>query len=141
MKSCRWTGQNGCICADCELIFRNLNTEPLFRGRKFVLNFTDGSPCGASASTTSIRKLLDDDDDEKKEPEKSVGPVQRKNTIVSLLCDRDTVDPTKPKVGVSLVGWSPDECTYFFEARSQYACGGLSAEPQAVGPGEVFGIM
>ena len=106
-----------------------LSTEPVFRGRKFVLNYTDGSPCSEGALSKDYFNAA------------AGNSTPRKSSIISLLCDRDTVDATKPKVGVSLVGWGPDECTYFFEARSQYACGGLVTEPQSVGPGSVFGII
>ena len=35
---------------------------------------------------------------------------------------------------------SEDECTYFFEARSPSACGGVEAET-TLGPGGVFGVI
>ena len=34
-----------------------------------------------------------------------------------------------------------DDCTYFFEGRSPYACGGVQAETQALSPGGVFGVI
>lgn len=111
------------------------------------MNFTEGSPCGLS--TKHSRGIIDDDDDDDddddnrgkkghKTPSKGSEPLRRKSSIVSLLCDRD---PLASKASVAFVAASPDECTYFFEARSAAACGGVSQETQSVGPGGVFGIM
>jgi len=95
-----------------------LSTVPVFRGRKLVLNYTNGSPCGENKSG------------------------RRKETIISLLCDRDHIaDPTAPKATVAFVAASEDDCTYFFEARSAAACGGVSTEQQTVGPAGVFGLI
>lgn len=119
-----------------------LSTEPVFRGRKFVLNYTDGSPCSdtvPSATSTSISQTYPDF--EYRAVATSSATLRRKNTIISLLCDRDTADANRRKVGVSFVASSPDECSYFFEARSQYLCGSAVSEPQNVGPGSVFGII
>jgi len=123
------------------------SSEPVFRGRKLVLNYTNGSPC---ASTLSSRSLAldkdkdkkkpkyddDDDDDEKKGGKKN--DIRRKSTIISLLCDRD---PLSPKASVAFVGSSPDECAYFFEIRSQAACGGVNNAQQTLGPASVFGVI
>jgi cation-dependent mannose-6-phosphate receptor len=46
-----------------------------------------------------------------------------------------------PKVALSFVGTSPDQCAYFFEARTAAACGGVGKEPEALGPGGVFAVM
>ncbi|MCJ1312478.1 Cation-independent mannose-6-phosphate receptor CI-MPR [Agyrium rufum] len=141
----------------------------VFRGRKLVLNYTDGSPCPSASSSTLLPRSRDDDkddlithpgDDDKKgkhdkgdddgkhrdedvdKPKKSRPSddttVRRKSTIISLLCDRD---PLAEVPNVAFIGASPDECTYFFEARSAAACGGVAATPQAVGPGSVFSII
>ncbi|KAI9695512.1 MAG: Cation-independent mannose-6-phosphate receptor CI-MPR [Candelina mexicana] len=131
------------------------SSEPIFRGRKLVLNYTDGSPCGPKAKRLldsreelASRKMKghdgkkdkdeedDDDDDDGKTPNKGI--KRRKSTLISLLCDRD---PLSPKASVAFVGASPDECTYFFEARSQAACGGAADTQQSVGPGGVFGLI
>ena len=125
---------------------RQQNSEPVFRGRKLVLNYTMGSPCD-STSSTYLRKPIDHNDEEGEDPDdhKSKKPRggaengRRKSTIISLLCDRD---PTAPKVSISFVAQSPDECAYFFEARSAVACGGVSSDTQqSLGPGSVFGVM
>ena len=107
------------------------NSELVFRGRKLVLNYTDGSPCDDSLS-----KRKDDEDDKG-----SKKNMRRKSTLISFLCDKDTYDSSKPKVALSYVGNSPDDCHYSFEARTPFACGGAAPVEQAVGPGSVFGIM
>lgn len=115
---------------------RQLSTAPVLRGRKLVLNYTDGSPCDSG------KKRDDDKKGSHKDSDKDTAITRRKSTIISLLCDRDHLaDPTAPKVAVAFVAASQDECTYFFEARSAAACGGVSKEQQAVGPGGVFGLM
>ena len=136
------------------------STEPVFRGRKLVLNFTHGSPCADSDSDSDDDDDRDDDEadddalyrreivetsdtrnhDEGKRA-KHAAPVRRKSTLISFLCEKDAYDAAKPKVAVSFVGASPDRCAYFFEARSPYSCGGASQAEQDVGPGGVFGIM
>lgn len=128
------------------------SASPVFRGRKLVLNYTDGSPCDSSSSKSkraaSPSPRNNDDDDEKhrrpKNPKggsdrhKPNSPTQRKSTLISLLCDRD---PLAPQASVAFIGASPDECAYFFEVRSAAACGGVSDARQSLGPGGVFGVM
>ncbi|KAF7719277.1 Uncharacterized protein PECH_004788 [Penicillium ucsense] len=97
-------------------------SEPFFRGRKLVLNYTNGSPC--SDDVTSAGKNAS---------------VRTKSTIMSFLCDRDApANQATP----SFVG-TMDSCTYFFEVRSSAACGGVAADPSAggLGPGGVFGVI
>ncbi|KZF23529.1 vacuolar sorting receptor [Xylona heveae TC161] len=116
------------------------SSSPIFRGRKLVLNYTDGSPCPAPRLSHSLstldkdtkRKLKDDDDDDNISKD-----VRRKSTVISFLCDRD---PLAPKAVVSFVG-SPDDCAYFFEVRSQAACAGVNDAQQTLGPGGVFGVI
>ncbi|KAL4911217.1 hypothetical protein BDW74DRAFT_6212 [Aspergillus multicolor] len=90
------------------------SSDPFFRGRKLVMNYTDGSPC----------------DDE---------GTHNKSTIISFLCDRDVTTSTPT---ISFVG-TMDQCTYFFEVRSSAACGGYGHDPagQGLSPGGVFGII
>ena len=141
------------------------SSKPIVRGRKLVLQYTDGSPCHAStkhhtraedyqdamieARANRPRKLReqkdhnDDEDDEGDEKDKhgkskDAGSTRRKSALISLLCDRD---PLAPKASVAFVGASPDDCSYFFELRSQYACGGVSVAQQTLGPAGVFGVM
>ncbi|KAJ9630413.1 Cation-independent mannose-6-phosphate receptor CI-MPR [Taxawa tesnikishii (nom. ined.)] len=142
------------------------NSEPVFRGRKLVLNYTDGSPCPSVPASAfshdledlSPRKIIDDDDDDedddedrpkkkpshddddddKKETEKPHDSItRRKNTVISLLCNSD---PLAPLMTLSFVA-SPDSCTYFFEARTSAACGGIETAQQQLGPGGVFGVI
>lgn len=75
-----------------------------------------------------------DSDDSKSDKKK-----RRKSTTISFLCDRE---PTSTQAAFSFVGTDPDECAYFFEARSVHAC--AQAEPHkpgSVGPGSVFGLI
>jgi cation-dependent mannose-6-phosphate receptor len=131
------------------------NTEPVFRGRKLILNYTGGSLCPSSKSKRSDnspitlpntpREIIpsdpDDDDDEppkKKKPsgDKDDKNARRRTTIISLLCDSEPL----AKTSVSFVA-AVDQCTYFFEGRSPYACGGVHTAQQALSPGGVFGVI
>ena len=67
-----------------------------------------------------------------------MGKTRRKSTVISFLCERDSL---VSKVHLSFVGASQDECTYFFEAKSIAACGGVNETQQSLGPGGVFGVM
>lgn len=79
----------------------------------------------------------DDRADKGKNKEKSKG--RRKSTIISLTCDRESL---AAKAHVSFVSASLDNCTYFFEAKSIGACGGVIQDTQqTIGPGGVFGVM
>lgn len=125
------------------MAYRQASAEPVFRGRKLVLNYTDGSPCGDTSTRVLPRKIIDDDDDDdddrkhhKGSSEKEV--TRRKSTLISFTCDRDSL---APKAHLSFLGASPDECAYFFEARSIAGCGGASEEQQSLGPGGVFGVI
>ena len=133
----------------------------MFRGRKLLLNYTDGSPCGDDAEDDgrvrrdllSARKLKGDDDDDeedddksdsdsdskshKKKPSSSHSSNRRKSTIISFLCDRDALNPTH----ASFIAASPDSCTYFFEVRSSSACGGAIAPQQSLAAGGVFSVI
>ncbi|KAF2006203.1 mannose 6-phosphate receptor domain-containing protein, partial [Amniculicola lignicola CBS 123094] len=138
--------------------------EPVFRGRKLVLNYTGGSLCPSSNKKRSVhnpvslplspRKIIvdngDDDDDDKdkddkekddKDKDKEDGKPKsdgerRKTTVISLLCESDPLT----KTSISFVA-SIDDCVYFFEGRSPYACGGVEAAAQSLGPGGVFGVI
>ena len=104
------------------IIHREQASEPFFRGRKLVLNYTNGSPCPDDLNMASTN-----------------ASTRRKSTIMSFLCDRDAPASIATP---SFVG-SMDSCTYFFEVRSSAACGGIAVDPQAggLGPGGVFGVM
>lgn len=160
-----------------------MQDEPVIRGSKLVLNYTNGSPCDSTESPTSIvndddfsqRKIIgggddndhdgdgdkdgdgeddggkdngdggdgnndddDDDNDDKKHEKGNPGCTQRKQTIISLLCDKEPL--MSAKASVSFVGQT-GHCTYIFEARSSAACGGIETEKQSLGPAGVFGVM
>lgn len=142
--------------------YRQASAEPIFRGRKLVLNYTGGSPCDDRKPLRRAprrEKEKDDDDededdegdkrkqgededtdddraDKKKSTDDSKG--RRKSTLLSLTCDRESL---AAKAHVSFIGASPDECTYFFEVKSIAACGGVIQDTQqTLGPGGVFGV-
>ena len=130
-----------------------VSTRPMFRGRKLVLNYTDGSLCDDNPSKLLPRKLQghddledetnDDGDEHHKKPAKKPShgspkpPFRRKSTLISFTCDRDSL---APKAHINFIG-TPDECTYFFETKSMAACGGATAAPQTLGPAGVFGVI
>ncbi|OQD71369.1 hypothetical protein PENPOL_c001G05495 [Penicillium polonicum] len=97
-------------------------SEPFFRGRKLVLNYTNGSPCPDDYNMGS-----------------SNVSTRTKSTVMSFLCDRDAA----PNVATASFVGSMDECSYFFEVRSSAACGGIAVDPNAggLGPGGVFGVI
>lgn len=112
------------------------------RGRKLVLQYTGGSPCGESSRKS--QGSLDERDmtlsyASGTDKEKQDKPIRRKSATISFLCDKD---PTANQASVSFVGTDPDECAYFFEARSVHACAHAEPhKPGSVGPGSVFGII
>lgn len=108
------------------------------RGRKLVLRYSGGSPCVGADEHKSNKSSRDQ---KPTAPGKSTpAPTTRqKSTIISFLCDRDS---GSSQAAFSFVGTDPDECAYFFEARSMHAC--AQAEPHKpgnVGPGSVFGLI
>ncbi|EME49599.1 hypothetical protein DOTSEDRAFT_68397 [Dothistroma septosporum NZE10] len=131
------------------------NSELVMRGRKLVLNYTNGSPC-ESVSRRSTRlvddlgrreiigggkKQKDKDDDEDDDKDSKTNPSsggRRKSTIISMLCDRD---PLAPTFALSFVG-SLDECTYFFEGRSMAVCATANTSSGgSLNPSGVFGVI
>lgn len=143
---------------------RQLNSDPVIRGRKLLLNYTDGSPCPSHPYSTSPhdkREALSNSYNPKTlsdthfnhiatmgspldhSVESLAAPIgggsntRRKNTVISLLCEDE---PTAPKVSLAFLA-SPDECSYFFELRSPFACPAVNVAKQQVGPSGVFGLM
>ena len=141
-----------------------LNSDPVIRGRKLLLNYTDGSPCPSHPYTvTSQHKRtilpsprnsktvsdshfeylantaspLDHSVESLAVPIGGGSNTRRKNTVISLLCEDE---PTAPKVSLAFLA-SPDECSYFFELRSPFACPAVNVAKQQVGPSGVFGLM
>ncbi|PWY95795.1 mannose 6-phosphate receptor domain-containing protein [Aspergillus sclerotioniger CBS 115572] len=94
------------------------SSDPFFRGRKLVMNYTNGSPCAGDYIGNAART---------------------KSTIMSFLCERDT---PASQATVSFVG-TMDQCSYFFEVRSSAACGATAPTPDNPGlsPGGVFGVI
>lgn len=158
--SIRW-GVDGGWSADGSVCGRQQNSAPVFHGRKLVLNYTNGSPCDSDTGKRSHaiedlarREIIDpdegkkkhadddddDDDDFDKTPTKrpSSSSIRRKSTIISMLCDKD---PLSPLLTLSFVAASPDECTYFFEARSSAGCSGIESAKQTLSPSGVFGVI
>ncbi|KAF2016408.1 mannose 6-phosphate receptor domain-containing protein [Aaosphaeria arxii CBS 175.79] len=128
------------------------NDELVFRGRKLILNYTGGSLCPSSKSKRepgpidlASRAIIGDDDPDDKDKDnededapkkKPVYDGRRKSTVISLLCEKDPL----AKTAISFVA-AVDDCVYFFEGRSPYACGGVHVEEQALGPSGVFGVI
>ena len=130
--------------------------QPVIRGRKMVLNYTDGSPCpelrkrADVADNLTPREIIDGDDDDKEnededkdgdkdedEADRPKSSTRRKTTIISMLCERD---PLMPQLTLSFVA-SPDECTYVFEARTSAACASIQKSTQTLSPSGVFGVI
>ncbi|KAK9454353.1 mannose-6-phosphate receptor binding domain-containing protein [Dipodascopsis uninucleata] len=90
------------------------NDRPMFRGRKLVLEYTDGSPCPTA-------------------------PNLRRSTLITLSCDRELLQT----IAFSFVG-QLHECAYFFEARTPHACpkaGSSSNGPDTLGPFAMFAVI
>ncbi|KAF2208815.1 hypothetical protein CERZMDRAFT_48473 [Cercospora zeae-maydis SCOH1-5] len=102
------------------------NSDLVMRGRKLVLNYTDGSPCEHPEDKRWANK---------KPVKKSKG--RTKSTVISMLCDRD---PLAPPLQLSFVG-TLDECTYFFEGRSAAACATANTSKATLNPAGVFGVI
>ncbi|OLN87456.1 putative mannose 6-phosphate receptor-like protein [Colletotrichum chlorophyti] len=129
------------------------------RGRVLVLQYKDGSPCGKSKSKrskahdgASYNTYVDDEvvtlkssdggDSQKKasaEKDDKDSTTRRKSATISFHCDNEQVGGA---AHISFVGSDPDDCAYFFEARSQHACPRAEPhQPGSVGPGSVFAII
>ncbi|KAL2402869.1 hypothetical protein ABEF93_005510 [Exophiala dermatitidis] len=107
------------------------NDQPLFRGKKLLMNYTMGSPCPDLDEDGRPRDL---------DSTANTGRRRRKSTLLSFICDTSPLLSTRP--AISFLG-SPDHCTYVFEVRSRYACGGTtsSGEKGTLGPGAVFAVI
>ena len=105
------------------------------RGRRLVLEYTGGSPCGGSRKKRSV---TDDEEDEERDDDRDEPKTRQKSTIISFHCDKD---PLATQASASFVGVDPEECSYHFEVLSAAAC--IAAEPakQGVGPAAVFAII
>jgi cation-dependent mannose-6-phosphate receptor len=130
MLSLRWYGWRTDSC-------RQNSSGLILRGRRLVLEYTGGSPCGGSSKKRSFSEDSEESESEKDEDKKD---VRRKSTIISFHCDKDPL-ATQASTTATYVGVSPDECSYHFEVLSSAAC--IAAEPakQGVGPAAVFAII
>ena len=139
------------------------------RGRKLVLQYTNGSPCGASGDKSREKRSStvddesayryydveeeddynrvrskhedddEDDDDTRKDKDKGKDTPVRRKS--ATISFLCDRDPDMP-TAASFVDADPDECAYFFEVRSQHACAGVEPhKPGSVGPGSVFAII
>ncbi|OHE91692.1 hypothetical protein CORC01_12983 [Colletotrichum orchidophilum] len=128
------------------------------RGRILVLQYKNGSPCGKTKSKrskahdgASYNKYVDEEEvsalsafgntQNKVAAEKddSDSTTRRKSATISFHCDTEQVGGA---AHISFVGSDPDDCAYFFEARSQHACPRAEPhQPGSVGPGSVFAII
>ena len=88
------------------------NDRPIFRGKRLVLEYTDGSRCAGGAYSFE------------------------KTTVISFLCDHELY--LEPRV--SFVGTS-NECGFFFEFRTARACATVKVERSSLSPGGVFGVI
>ncbi|RKF65645.1 putative mannose 6-phosphate receptor-like protein [Erysiphe neolycopersici] len=100
------------------------NSTLKLRGRRLILEYRYGSPCGDRGTGRKEDNNL----------------IRRKSSIISFHCDKDPL--AAPSSGiVTYVGNSDDECSYYFEVLSKVAC--MTAEPtkQSIGPGAVFALI
>ena len=125
-----------------------VNQNLTVRGRKLLLNYTNGSPCPEldedgdpiSASLLDVRKILDGDNRTHGSKGSTSRVIRKKSTILSFICDTSSTLSTTPRI--SFVA-SPDHCSYIFEVRSRYACAGATPAHEAgtLGPAGVFAMI
>ena len=95
-----------------------------------ILNYTHGSPCPE-------RFNFDEGEGNGDGESHRNSRIRRKTTIISMLCEKD---PLYPKLTLSFIA-SPDECSYFFEARTRAGCAGIEESKQELSPSGVFGVI
>ncbi|KAJ6446774.1 mannose-6-phosphate receptor, binding protein [Purpureocillium lavendulum] len=109
----------------------------------FSVMYTGGSPCSSKSSKDGRAAALggaktQPHEIETVEKSEDKAPVRRKSATISFHCD---LNPGNAQAAISFVN-TPDECAYFFEARSVHACAHAEPhKPGSVGPGSVFGII
>lgn len=113
-------------------MIRQQSSNLTLRGKRLVLQYENGSPCGGSKNKE--RAPIDSGASASADDE----AVRRKSTLISFHCEKD---PLAQQAAPSFIGTDPDECAYFFEIRSTHACGGAEPTKQGVGPGAVFAII
>lgn len=119
---------------------RQMSSELKLRGRRIVLQYTNGSPCGKEDKKRRAienGKTWDDDFDDIA-PKAYIAGSRRKSAIISFHCDRD---PMATTASATFVAVDPDECSYSFEVLSPAACSAAKPTQQGVGPAAVFAII
>lgn len=106
--------------------FRQENSILQLRGRRLVLEYRDGSPCGGQSKMSRN--------------ENNTAKIRRKSSLISFHCDKDPL--AAPSSGlVTYVGNLDDECSYHFEVLSKVACATAEPAKQLIGPGTVFALI
>lgn len=117
---------------------RHQSSNLTLRGRRLVLQYINGSPCGPGKTNRRDGTSLDLDTYEIGEGAGKAEGSGRKSATISFHCDRDPLATTPL---ATFVGVDPDECAYSFEILSVAACVGAEPAKQGVGPGAVFAII
>jgi len=114
------------------------------RGRRLVLQYINGSPCGPEEKKRQeeTKKWVDDDEDEENPKFRHYADAKegsrKKSATISFHCDKD---PLATSSLATFVGVDPDECAYAFEILSRDACIGSEPAKQGAGPAAVFVII
>jgi cation-dependent mannose-6-phosphate receptor len=119
---------------------RHQSSNLVLRGRRLVLQYINGSPCGPGKKSRAREALTWDDDEydvDEKDDDTKEGS-RRKSATISFHCDKDPLATTASATFVSV---DPDECAYSFEVLSVAACVGAEPAKQGVGPAAVFAII
>ena len=119
---------------------RQLSTTLTLRGRRLVLQYTHGSPCGKEEKKRRARDAgtWDDEFADKEVEAYTKNGSRRKSALISFHCDKD---PLATTASATFVGVDPDECAYSFEVLSRAACVAAQPAKQGVGPAAVFAII
>lgn len=122
------------------LSVRQQSSNLTLRGRRLVLQYTNGSPCGPGQEKVRRRDSIWDDDEDEfgASNDGQVEGSRRKSATISFHCDKDPLATTPSATFVSV---DPDECAYSFEILSVAACVGAEPAKQGVGPAAVFAII
>jgi cation-dependent mannose-6-phosphate receptor len=122
-----------------DIFCRQQSSNLTLRGRRLVLQYINGSPCGPGQKKVRRDSTWDDDEYpvETNDHDKVEGS-RRKSATISFHCDKDPLATTASATFVSV---DPDECAYSFEILSVAACVGAEPAKQGVGPGAVFAII
>jgi len=117
-----------------------VSSELKLRGRRIVLQYTNGSPCGKTEKKRMVRSdgRMWDDDFQDTAPKAYTAGSRRKSAVISFHCDRD---PMANTASATFVAVDPDECSYSFEVLSPAACSAAQPTQQGVGPAAVFAII